>query len=285
MRRANITASISAEVNVVTDQYMFLDRTAEQRRLDQQATLFDPLTERVFRAAGLGPGMRVLDLGSGAGHVALLAARLVGADGHVVGVERDPDAVADATARAQAAGVANVEFVVGDVQSLDGLTGPFDAVVGRLVLMYLRDPADTLRRAAALVRPGGVVIAHEGDLVYEWAAPQSGLWDQVRQWMLETLEAVEPRMGLRLYRAFEEAGLSAPTMSLEATVAGGDLAPAWGWANLVRGAVPLMERFGVTTAAEVDVETLADRLLADVRSEGGVVIGPPLVGAWAVVDG
>ena len=60
-----------------TAQYAFSDRAQEQRRLATQAELLDPLTERVFREAGLGTGMRVLDLGSGAGDVAILAARLV----------------------------------------------------------------------------------------------------------------------------------------------------------------------------------------------------------------
>lgn len=78
---------------MVGNDYVFEDRVAEQRRLDSQATFFDPLTERVLRSAGLSAGMRVLDLGSGAGHVALLAARLVGPDGQVIGVERDPQAV------------------------------------------------------------------------------------------------------------------------------------------------------------------------------------------------
>ncbi len=203
----------------------------------------------------------------------------------MLGIERDPQAVADARARADAVGAGNVEFLVGDVQTLEGVEGTFDAVVGRLILMYLPDPALALRRAAALVRPGGLVIAHECDLAYDWAAPQSTQWQQVREWMLQTLEAagVNARMGFGLYRCFVEAGLPAPTMTLEATVAGGDAAPAWGWANLVRGALPLMERLGVATAAEVDPETLADRLLSDVREEEGIVIGPPLVGAWSVV--
>lgn len=94
---------------------------------------------------------------------------------------------------------------------------------------------------------------------------------------------VDARMGLRLYRCFIEAGLPPPVMTLEAAIVGGDAAPAWGRANLVRGAVPLMERLGVATAAEVDADTLADRLLADVRKDEGVVIGPPLVGAWSVL--
>ena len=268
-------------------EYVFKDRAAEQQRLDRQATLFDPLTERLFRAAGLGPGMRVLDLGSGAGHVALLAARLVGPEGRVVGIERDPQAVEDARARAQRVGAENVEFRLGDVQTLDGVQDTFDAVVGRLILMYLPDPVAALRQAAEHVRPGGLVIAHEGDLAYDWAVPESPQWHQVREWMLQTLDraGVDVRMGLRLYRCFVEAGLPRPSMTLEATVAGGDIAPAWGWANLVRGAVPLMERLGVATAGEVDAETLSDRLLSDVLSDEGIVIGPPLIGAWCVLDG
>jgi ubiquinone/menaquinone biosynthesis C-methylase UbiE len=65
-------------------QYAFAARAQEQRRLATQAELLDPLTERVFREVGLGTGMRVLELGSGAGDVAMLAARLVGREGEVV---------------------------------------------------------------------------------------------------------------------------------------------------------------------------------------------------------
>ena len=79
------------------------------------------MTERVFRTAGLGNGIRVLDLGSGAGDVAMLAARLVGREGEVVGVERDPEAVASATARVAQAGLSNVRFIQGDAQKLDGI--------------------------------------------------------------------------------------------------------------------------------------------------------------------
>jgi len=87
--------------------YVFVDRQEEQRRLERPAELFDPLTERVFQAAGLRQGMRVLDLGSGAGDVAMLAAGLVGSDGAVVGIERDPAAVVAATARVERAGISN----------------------------------------------------------------------------------------------------------------------------------------------------------------------------------
>lgn len=60
----------------------------------RQAASLAPLTERLFRAAGIGPGLRVLDLGCGVGDVAMLAARLVGPSGEVVGVVRDARAIA-----------------------------------------------------------------------------------------------------------------------------------------------------------------------------------------------
>ena len=77
------------------------------RAPDSAGRLFDPLTRRLLRQAGLAPGMRVLDLGSGAGNVARLARELVGPDGSVVGVERDPAAAALARQRTDEA---NIEF-------------------------------------------------------------------------------------------------------------------------------------------------------------------------------
>ncbi len=130
--------------------------------------------------------------------------------------------------RAAAAGVTNVEFIVGDVQTLEAVDGTFDAVVSKLILMYLPIQSTALCRAARHVRPGGLVVAHEADLTYGWAAPQSLLRSQVRDWFLQPLAAthIEARMGLRLCRCFLEAGLSTPTLTLEAAVASGPEAAA-----------------------------------------------------------
>jgi SAM-dependent methyltransferase len=265
-----------------SSDYVFGNREEEQHRLERQAEFFNPLTERVFQAAGLRPGMRLLDLGSGAGDVAMLAARLIGSEGEVIGVERDPAAVVAATARVERVGLSNVRFVQGDVQTLEGFEGGLDAVVGRLVLMYLPDPVAALARAAQLLRPGGLVCVQEGDMAYDWAEPMTPLWTQVRAWFLETLKRahVAPRMGLTLYSSFIAAGLPAPELRLECALSGSEVA-AWGWANVVLGVLPLMERLGVTTAADLQPDTLAERLLRDVLASHGIVIGPPLVGAWA----
>src|SRR5258705_6303938 len=83
---------------------------AEHERLIRQAVRVAPTTERFFREAGIGPGQRVLDIGSGVGDVAMLAARLVGPSGEVVAIERDPKAIAKARARVTEAGLHNVRF-------------------------------------------------------------------------------------------------------------------------------------------------------------------------------
>ena len=135
----------------------------ELDRLIDQARFFGDLTEEVLRRAGVGPGMRVLDVGCGTGDVSFLAARLVGPTGAVLGVDRSAEAVAVAERRARDAGLGNVSFVVQELSEVT-VTAPVDALVGRLVLMYLDDPAAALGRLLEAVRPGGVVAFQEMDM-------------------------------------------------------------------------------------------------------------------------
>src|SRR6516164_5803403 len=119
--------------------YALGNTDAEHERLIRQAARLAPLTERLFREAGIGPGQRVLDLGSGVGDVAMLVARLVGSTGEVVGVERDSRSIVRARARASAAGLTNVSFTERDVSEVRS-SKPFDAAVGRFILQWVPDP-------------------------------------------------------------------------------------------------------------------------------------------------
>jgi SAM-dependent methyltransferase len=82
-----------------TSQYALGNTDAEHERLIWQAERFAALSERLFRETGIGAGQRVLDVGSGVGDVAILAARLIGPSGEVLGVERDSRSIARARAR------------------------------------------------------------------------------------------------------------------------------------------------------------------------------------------
>src|SRR5262245_48520993 len=142
---------------------------SETRRLERQAELFEQPTRRLFEDAGITTGMKVLDLGSGAGDVAFIAAELVGPTGRVVGVDLDPAVVATAGARAQALSLAQVSFIAGDIREIE-LERDFDAVVGRFVLMYLADPVAGLRAALSMVRDDGLAAFYEADMGAEVAS-------------------------------------------------------------------------------------------------------------------
>ena len=180
-----------------SDPYAFAtDREEEERRLVAQSRLFEPMTEELLRQAGLGPGMHVVDLGSGAGDTAILAARLVGPAGSVFGVERSPEQAAMARRRVADLGLDNVTFVEGDVAAfgdlLDGRAAPVDAVIGRLILMWVPDRAAVLRTCAERLAPGALVWFLEPDLTYDYAMPASPLWTSSRPGCSDRWRLSEP---------------------------------------------------------------------------------------------
>jgi SAM-dependent methyltransferase len=193
----------------------------ELTRLSTQATLFEAFTRRMFERAGLTRGMRVLDVGSGNGDVAFLAASFVGESGEVLGVDKSPVGVQAANARAKEAGFKNVTFTACDLTTMFSAR-PFDAVIGRLVLMYQADPVAVLRRLARRLRPGGVIAFQEFDVEAAKCYPESPTFCQAMVWIRAALEktGADNRMGVRLFSTFVVAGIPGPSMSLEASIGG-----------------------------------------------------------------
>ncbi len=275
-----------ADGDPVAASYVLGHSNEELQRLTVQARLLEPITRRVLLAAGVTSGMRVLDVGSGMGDVTFLAAELVGPDGHVVGVDRAPPAVARATERAKFRAVANVSFVEGDPSKMrfDRL---FDAVVGRYVLMYQRDPAATLRALATRVKPGGLIAFHELDWGGARSSPPAPTYDRCCRWVIEALRSggAEPYMGTSLYSAFVQAGLPPPVMHLEAPV-GGPADPSGRVMDLMQTIFPgslvaTLEKFAVATAQEIDAENLPRRMHEEASKLCSVIVGRSEVGAWS----
>ena len=257
---------------------------SELARLATQARLIDPITRRFFLEAGIAPGMRVLDVGSGAGDVALLVAGLVGNAGEVLGADRVSVAVGTANARARAAALANVSFHVGDPTEMT-FDRPFDAIVGRYVLMFQGDPVQMLHKLVAHLRPGGVIVFHEPDWDGVRSFPSVPTYDRCCAWLVQTLRlsGADPRLGAKLHSTFVAAGLPAPTMRLESVIAGGANGSdqVHFKTDLARTLVSEMERLGVATREEVQPNTLAERIQVEMAANQSIVVGRAEIGAWS----
>jgi len=265
-----------------TSQYALGSTDAEHERLIRQAGYLNPLTERLFQEAGIGPGQRVLDIGSGVGDVAMLAARLVGPSGEVVGIERDSRSIARARTRVSETSLLNVSFTECDV-SQPPRGQLFDAAVGRFILQFVSDPVAVLRRVSAMVRPGGVLVFQEVSY-----APLLALSSHLPLWSASVAVAREtvqrsganPEMGVALYRNFQEAGLLPPTMRMEMLL--GNTADFTLWIYDLLGSLrPKIEEHQVPLEALGDFDTLPSRLQSEVALSKTVVPYVALVGAWA----
>lgn len=266
--------------------YLMGHGEAETRRLISQSELYGRFTRRLLEDAGLEEGMKVLDVGTGAGDVALMAAGMVGPTGTVVGVDRDPLVLEVASARAVAARLDNTCFYAGDFHEGVPDDSPFDAVVGRLVLLYVPDPAQALRGLADRLKPGGIAAFGEFNFLAESALahPSTPLWERMWGWMQAVVRkaGLDPATGYNLRRTFRDAGLPEPEMNLCSPVGGGPDWPGYDYAaESLRSMLPLIVKLGIATEEEVEIDTLAEGLRAETVAADGVVKAPDLVGACA----
>ena len=265
-----------------TSHYALGSTDAEHDRLIRQAALLAPFTERFFRGAGIGTGQRVLDIGSGVGDVAMLAAALVGPAGEVVGVERDERSIDRARTRVALAGLHNVTFTQSDVSQIAS-SKSFDAVVGRFILMFLPDPPTVLRSLSQLLRPGGVVAFHE----LSWApflllAARLPLWSAATSVIHETFRrsGANTEMGFALYQVFQQAGLPPPTMSLEMPLGNDPEFVRW-VPDVLASLLPQVRQFNLPLEPLGDLNTLRERLQAEVAASNSVVTWMAMVSAWS----
>jgi ubiquinone/menaquinone biosynthesis C-methylase UbiE len=257
----------------------------EAKRLEWQAQLSEEILEDGLKRGGLAKGMRVLDLGSGLGDVAFLAARLVGPEGAVVGIDRWAPSLDTARLRAAERGLANVQFVQADLASLE-LEDKFDAVIGRFILQYLPYRSELLARLKKNLSPGGVVIMQEVDNSASTEIPPSELFGKVRAWIASAFQATGSvhDMGAALPRAFLDAGLPRPQMISMGRVESGPDTPFYDFlAEVLRSVLPVLKKAGAADVDSIDIETLADRLREDALAHDRTLYSARVVTAWAKI--
>jgi len=259
----------------------------ERRRLLLQASILNPLTEQLFRRAGISPGMRVLDIGCGVGDVSLLAARLVGSHGRVTSVDIDPAALETLTARASSERIENVECVQADIHDWKP-DRKFDAVVGRHILIHSRDPLAVLRDCAALLHGRGLAAFHEYDFsVVHQSWPPTPLRARVMEVFDQFFaRATTSNIGSRLWTLLTDAGFEHPNCRAEYVFLGGADSVYHEWvAESFRSIYPRAVALGVIEEDEFDLDSLETRLREEGSAANGCVPAPAMVGAFARLGG
>jgi SAM-dependent methyltransferase len=271
--------------NNMAHPYVLGHSDGELDRLAVQARLIEPITRRFFSTAGIGRGMRVLDVGSGIGDIAFLAAELVGDAGEVVGVERAPAALEVARRRASSVAISNVTFLEGDPAELP-FDRPFDAIVGRYVLMFQPDPTAWLRNLLRHLAPGGVVVFQEPEWACAHSAPHVPSWERCCRLVVDGLIAggADPEMGAKLPAVYAAAGLRPPRLAMESVIGAGagGAEEVHFTTDVLITLLPELARLGRIVPGEIDPATLADRVLADVAARASVFVGRSEIGAWAI---
>jgi ubiquinone/menaquinone biosynthesis C-methylase UbiE len=257
---------------------------AEIQRLLLQGRLYSDHTEHALRRAGLRPGMRVLDVGSGPGDVSFIAAQLVGPTGSVVGVDASGDVVEFARDRAAERGLSTVRFEQATIA--DVAVHEVDAVIGRLILMHLPDPVSTLRQLVSLVRPGGLIAFCEFDIGAVRSIPDAPLSRALVDSIRRVFQSVglDPAFGTTLHTLFQQAGLGTPQLTLAAPVGTVRDTEAWAYSVEVwRLLYPVAEQLGLASGELADIDTLLPRMLAQAAEGDAILVLPPMITAWASV--
>ena len=290
------TASCNAALVTESDRACTMDQinsyektlghsAEELERLDRQGDYLRDATRNLLWRAGIAKGMHVLDLGAGTGEVSLLAAELVGPHGHVFSVEPSASAREQMAARLLAKGISTVHIVDGSDANLPTILGGFDAVVGRLVLVHVKDPLSTIKRLLQVLRPGGLLVFQEIDIEAAcWSEPPIPLVHKCFHWIVSAFtQAGMPKdIGRKLQDAFADAELTHRHIVREGLMEAGVNPLAFEFlARTVKSLAPLIERLRIATPQELDTDTLEARLGTETQAVHGHFIPCYLLNAWA----
>ena len=196
----------------------------------------------------------------------------------MTGIDMDADALGIAQARAAEARL-HISFEHAKAEDHHAQE-PYDAIVGRHILIHTPDPFAVLEQAATQVRPGGIVAFQEYDLSrYFPATPAKPLWEKAMQLKVDFFRRVtHADIGVCLLQMFKDVGLRNVQSRAEILLDGGPDCLYFEWmAEGLRSILPKLEATEVATAKELAVETISERLKQEALTVGGYVASPFIV--------
>lgn len=170
-----------------------------KKRLDVLARVLLPTTTQLLDRVGVTRGMKCLDVGCGGGHVAILIAGIVGAEGRVIGTDTDADILALAREDAEAAKITNIKF-----QQLDGCAclghEEFDVAYARFLLSHLKEPEDCLAAMVEACTTGGTIVIEDTDFAGSFCYPSCAAYERYNELYQELVRrrGGDPNIGPKL---------------------------------------------------------------------------------------
>jgi len=180
-----------------------------KKRLNVLSEILYDYTKSVIEEDGKITGKKFLDVGSGGGNVALMAAKMVGETGHVTAIDFDAEIVRLAEAEAKSQNVLNIQYAVTDAYKID-YNGEFDIAYSRFLLSHLEKPEMVLNNMLKSLKPGGRIIVEDIDFSGHFCYPPCSAFDAYIEYYITAAKNTgqNPTMGLSLFQLFKTAGIN-----------------------------------------------------------------------------
>lgn len=160
----------------MTEEYCYSVGDKGQESLGILEKGFNEQTEYFLRRHGVGPGMRVLDIGCGLGFMTQIIANIVGEIGKVIAIDNNENQVNAARGRTPDNLKNIIEYKTCDVYDIESLGQDFDVVYCRFVLHHVQKPLYAIKQIEKVLKPGGIYIGIEGIMNYAYSYPPHNAW-------------------------------------------------------------------------------------------------------------
>jgi SAM-dependent methyltransferase len=268
----------------VGDDYVLATGNEGAARLHLLDEVYGASSRAACAAAGLGAGWRVADVGCGVGDMSCWLGERVGPQGGVIAMDVSADQLLQGRERAARRGLGNVSFVEGSAYEPGLPSGEFDLAFCRFLLCHLQRPADALAQMAALLRPGGTLVAQDMVMTSMFSDPPSRAYRRFAELGVELGAAlgVDYDVGRRLFGMFRDLGLAELRVSVhQPAFATGERKRLWEHTFLE--ATPGAAAAGIGT--EEEVAELTAELAAISEDDSALVVHPALLAVSGVVPG
>lgn len=237
-----------------------------------------PDTRALLARAGVGAGMRCIDLGCGGGEVTFELAKLIAPDGTVVGVDMDEIELALAREAAAERGITNVEFRTLNVNDWDE-PATYDVVFSRFLLQHLSQPVALLRRMWAAVRPGGVIVVEDADHEGWCCHPANDGFAFFARTLCQVIarNGGDPAAGRKLYNYFLNAGIPDAHVSLVTPLHIADEGKVLALSTLEATSAAIL---AAGLASEDEITAARESLAAFTADPRSLIAGPRIFQLW-----